>query len=79
MWSHPERGTAPWRKARQVMGWAEGFDMNRLQEQVNAMAEAIASLEIKVMDLKAQVESQEFIGTPPPGAFRPRNQRYFGA
>lgn len=63
------------------MMWADAFDFNAWQksvdEKMEAQAEEIASLILEMKDLKEQLNSGSFIGTPPPGAFVPRNWRRF--
>lgn len=65
-----------------MSGWAEAFDFDAwvksVDEKMAAQAEEIASLVLEVAALKAQLNDSTFIGTPPPGAFVPRNWRRFG-
>jgi len=61
--------------------WGDAFDFNAWVESVdskiNAQAEEIAGLLLKVADLESRLNDSTFIGTPPAGAFLPRNRRRF--
>jgi hypothetical protein len=60
--------------------WGDAFDFDAwvksVSERLESQAEEIASLLIKVNDLEQSMSSQAFIGTPPAGAFIPRNRRF---
>lgn len=78
MSSHPE-----WRDGEAMMySWSETFDfdgwMKSIEDRFEAQAEVIASLTAEVASLKAQINDGSLIGTPPPGAFVPRNWRRYG-